>query len=64
VIPAGATGPLMSPQVGPFTAGSYRLSVTLDDGGQSPVTTFNCIEIAASASASADADADAAQQVG
>jgi hypothetical protein len=64
VIAAGAPGPLMSPQVGPFTAGSYRLSVTLDDGGQSPVTSFNCIEIAASDSAGADAQQAAAQEVG
>jgi hypothetical protein len=44
-IPAGTTGPLMIAQVGPFPVGSYRLTVTLDDGGQSPATTFNCIEI-------------------
>jgi hypothetical protein len=64
LIAAAAAGPLMSPQVGPFTAGSYRLSVTLDDGGQSPATGFNCIEIAASASAVANADAASAQEVG
>ncbi|WP_396908281.1 hypothetical protein [Mycolicibacterium sp.] len=42
---ANTTGPLMVAQVGPFPAGSYRLTVTLDDGGESPATTFNCIEI-------------------
>jgi hypothetical protein len=42
---AGATGPLLEPSVGPFSAGSYRLTVTLaNDSGQG-VTTFNCIEI-------------------
>ena len=37
-------GILMGPEVGPFQRGSYRLTVTLDQGG-SDVATFNCIEI-------------------
>jgi hypothetical protein len=41
----GEVGPLMEPEVGPFAAGAYRLSVTLDDGGPNPVTIFNCINI-------------------
>jgi hypothetical protein len=44
----GEIGPLMEPQVGPFTAGSYRLTVTLDDGGPNPVSLFHCVEIAES----------------
>jgi len=46
---AGPLGPLMQPLVGPFSAGSVRLTVTLDFGGPNPVTTFNCIEIVQSA---------------
>jgi hypothetical protein len=42
---AGATGPLMQPSVGPFPAGSYRLTVTLADGLAEGITTFNCINI-------------------
>ncbi len=42
---AGAAGPLMEPMIGPLSAGSYRLTVTLaNDSGQG-ATTFNCIEI-------------------
>jgi hypothetical protein len=41
----GAAGPLMQPVVGPFPAGSYRLTVTLADDLGDGVTTFNCIEI-------------------
>lgn len=41
---AGETGPLMRPTVGPFPAGSYRLTVTLAQG-VSETTTFNCVEI-------------------
>ncbi len=44
-LPAGTRGPLMQHTVGPFPAGSYRLTVTLaEDLGQG-ATTFNCIEI-------------------
>jgi len=42
---AGETGPVMAPQVGPFAVGSYRLTVTLDEGGPNPVTSFNCVDI-------------------
>ena len=45
VLAAGNIGPVMSPQVGPFAAGSYRLMVTLDFGGPNPVELFNCIDI-------------------
>jgi hypothetical protein len=41
---AGAEGTLMQPLVGPFPAGSYRLTVTVDKNS-STTTTFNCIEI-------------------
>ena len=41
---AGAEGNLMQPMVGPFPAGSYRLTVTLDTNS-SMTTTFNCIDI-------------------
>jgi|GEM_PF-3537006 len=41
---AQAEGTLMQPMVGPFPAGSYRLTVTLAQG-LSDVTIFNCIEI-------------------
>ena len=41
---AGAEGDLMQPIVGPFPAGSYRLTVTLDTNS-SMTTTFNCIDI-------------------
>ena len=41
---AGAEGPLMQPMVGPFAAGSYRLTVTLDTDSAS-TTTFNCVDI-------------------
>jgi hypothetical protein len=42
---ARETGPLMAPLVGPFLAGAYRLTVTLDAQGCHPVTLFNCIDI-------------------
>ncbi|WP_406397197.1 hypothetical protein OH805_00110 [Streptomyces sp. NBC_00879] len=41
----GQSGPLMSPSVGPFAAGSYRLTVTLANDLGVGETTFNCIEI-------------------
>jgi hypothetical protein len=41
---AGAEGNLMQPTVGPFTAGSYRLTVTLDTNS-SMTTSFNCKDI-------------------
>ncbi len=41
------TGPLMTPLIGPFAVGSYRLTVTLDDGGPNPITLFNCVDIIA-----------------
>jgi len=41
---AGMDGPLMQPIVGPFPAGSYRLTVTLA-AGLADAATFNCIEI-------------------
>ena len=43
----GEIGPLMAPEVGPFAVGSYRLTVTLDDGGPDPVSLFSCIDIVA-----------------
>jgi hypothetical protein len=43
---AGAAGSLMQPTVGPFPAGSYRLTVTLAKD-LSNTTSFNCIEIIA-----------------
>ncbi len=43
----GEAGPLMTSLVGPFAVGSYRLTVTLDEGGPNPVTLFNCIEVRA-----------------
>ena len=42
---SGATGELMDPTVGPFPAGSYRLTVTLASDLGNGMTTFNCIEI-------------------
>ena len=44
-IAAGKAGALMQPQVGPFAAGSYRLTVTLASDTGNGATTFNCIEI-------------------
>jgi hypothetical protein len=44
---SGAAGELMNPLVGPFPAGSYRLTVTLANNNGSGLTTFNCIEIEA-----------------
>jgi hypothetical protein len=44
-IAGGTAGPLMAPLVGPFPAAAYRLTVTLDEGGPNPVTTFNCVNI-------------------
>jgi hypothetical protein len=41
----GATGNLMQPTVGPFPAGSYRLTVTLASDVGNGDTTFNCIDI-------------------
>jgi hypothetical protein len=41
---AGAEGNLMQPTVGPFAAGSYRLTVTLDTSS-AMTASFNCIEI-------------------
>lgn len=41
----GEVGPLMEPEVGPFAVGSYRLTVTLDDGGPNPVSLFHCINV-------------------
>lgn len=41
----GTTGHLMQPTVGPFPAGSYRLTVTLASDVGDGVTTFNCINI-------------------
>ena len=41
----GATGNLMQPTVGPFPAGSYRLTVTLASDVGNGGTTFNCIDI-------------------
>ena len=41
---AGQEGSLMQPMVGPFAAGSYRLTVTLAKD-LSNTTNFNCIEI-------------------
>ncbi len=43
-LPSGTEGPLMQPTVGPFPAGSYRLTVTIA-AGLADVSTFNCIEI-------------------
>jgi hypothetical protein len=43
----GATGPLMAPLVGPFAAGAYRMTVTLDAQGPNPVDLFNCVDIVA-----------------
>ncbi len=44
-LPDQTTGPLMPPVVGPFAAGAYRLTVTMDEGGPNPVTSFNCVDI-------------------
>jgi hypothetical protein len=44
-LPAGTIGPLMAPLVGPFPVGSYRLTVTIDEGGPNPVTMSHCIDI-------------------
>jgi hypothetical protein len=41
----GATGNLMQPTVGPFPAGSYRLTVTLASDVGNGDTTFRCIDI-------------------
>ncbi len=43
----GATGNLMHATVGPFPAGSYRLTVTLASDVGDGDTTFNCIDIIA-----------------
>jgi hypothetical protein len=40
----GAEGNLMQPMIGPFAAGSYRLTVTLDTSS-TMTTSFNCVEI-------------------
>ncbi len=51
-LPAQAQGPMMQPTVGPFPAGFYRLTVTLNSGNppaaeqdMSNNVTYNCIEI-------------------
>jgi hypothetical protein len=44
-LPAGAAGELVEQKVGPFPAGSYRLTVTLANDLGEGVTRFNCIEI-------------------
>lgn len=44
-LPAGATGPLMQPFVGPFAAGSYELRVTLDSEMGRGDETFICIDV-------------------
>jgi len=41
----GATGNLVQPTVGPFPAGSYRLTVTLASDVGNGDTTFHCIDI-------------------
>src|ERR1700759_2560068 len=41
---AGAEGSLMQPTIGPFVAGSYRLTVT-PDTSSTMTTSFNCVEI-------------------
>jgi hypothetical protein len=41
----GEAGPLQNPTVGPFAAGSYRLTVTLADDTGDGDATFNCIDI-------------------
>ncbi|MGO9928602.1 MAG: hypothetical protein ACLPLP_21440 [Mycobacterium sp.] len=46
-IAAGGFGPVKQASVGPFPAGSIRISVTLDADG-TPVTTFDCIKVASS----------------
>ncbi|MEV0360825.1 hypothetical protein AB0H71_32685 [Nocardia sp. NPDC050697] len=43
----GEAGPLLHPTVGPFTAGSYRLTVTLADDLGTGDATFNCVTIVA-----------------
>ncbi len=42
---AGTAGALMAPQVGPFAAGAYRLTVTLASDTGNGAQTFNCIDI-------------------
>ncbi|RWG00428.1 hypothetical protein [Mesorhizobium sp.] len=42
---AGKVGALMEPSVGPFPAGSYRLTVTLASDIAEGDASFNCIEI-------------------
>ncbi|MFB8240195.1 hypothetical protein ACFC58_26980 [Kitasatospora purpeofusca] len=41
----GDSGPLQKPTVGPFAAGSYRLTVTLANDTGAGDETFNCITI-------------------
>jgi hypothetical protein len=43
-LPSGTQGPVVSATVGPFGAGSYRLTVTVGQG-LTEHTSFNCIEI-------------------
>ncbi|MET0552054.1 MAG: hypothetical protein ABW221_03385 [Vicinamibacteria bacterium] len=45
-LPARFVGPAMSVRVGPFPVGAYRLTVTLDVGGDRPVTTLSCVDVA------------------
>ena len=44
-IPNGGFGPVMEQGIGPLTVGSYRLTVTLDQGGPGEVTIFTCIDV-------------------
>ncbi|MEV5485759.1 MULTISPECIES: hypothetical protein [Streptomyces] len=44
---SGQSGPLLSPSVGPFPVGSYRMTVTLANDLGVGKTTFNCINIIA-----------------
>ncbi|MEU9497249.1 hypothetical protein [Streptomyces sp. NPDC048196] len=44
---SGQPGPLLNPSVGPFPAGSYRLTVTLAHDLGVGHTTFNCISVVA-----------------
>jgi hypothetical protein len=64
VLPAGTIGPLMSPSVGPFPASSYRLTVTLDDGGASPFKQSSCIEVLATAATAEPPVSDTATEPG
>ncbi|MFJ9456453.1 hypothetical protein ACIRST_15330 [Kitasatospora sp. NPDC101447] len=52
---AGTAGPLMNPSVGPFSAGDYRLTVTLAKDLGVGHTTFDCITIVVRVTAGATA---------